>query len=180
MFFGAGSPHLEVDFLIRQLMKLYIHFCCETSMGLKLKVSIEALAVELRVSSQPYNNAALSTKPELRGASWFLCGRSAVISKLRFISGAQEYISLPRKNDSWLMNLFATKSFTEDELCKLNRVRLHQQVLFLSCVLGALGKMMDRKYPEKRRDNKLWSKVKLLAKNLQIRSFSSGKQHLDP
>ena len=64
------------------------------------------------------------------------------------------------EKDRWPMDLFAAKGFTEDELCRLSKVRLHQQVLFLSCVLGALGKMLDRKYLEKRRDNELWSKVK--------------------
>ena len=52
-FFGVGCPHLGVECLIHQLMKLHMHFGCGTSLGLKLKVSIEALAVELEVSSQP-------------------------------------------------------------------------------------------------------------------------------
>ena len=52
-FFGVGCPHLGVECLIHQLMKLHMHFGCGTSLGLKLKVSIEALAVELGVSSQP-------------------------------------------------------------------------------------------------------------------------------
>ena len=34
-------------------MKLHMHFGCGTSLGLKLKVLIEALAVELGLSSQP-------------------------------------------------------------------------------------------------------------------------------
>ena len=67
---------------------------------------------------------------------------------------------MPREKDRWLMDLFAAKDFTEDELCRLNKVRLHQQVLFLPCVLGASGKVLDRKYLEKRRDNELWSEVK--------------------
>ena len=66
----------------------------------------------------------------------------------------------------WPMYLFADKGFTEDELCRLNKVRLHQQVLFLSCVLGASGNMLERKYLKKRRDNELWSKVKIPVENL--------------
>ena len=34
-------------------MKLHMHFGCETSFGLKLKVSLEALTMELGVSSRP-------------------------------------------------------------------------------------------------------------------------------
>ena len=62
---------------------------------------------------------------------------------------------LPREKDRWLIDLFDAKGFTEDELCRSNKVRLHQQVLFMSYVLGASGKMLDRKYLEKRRDNEL-------------------------
>ena len=50
-FFCVGCPHLGVECLIHQLMKLHVHVGCETSLGLKLKVSIEDLALELGVSS---------------------------------------------------------------------------------------------------------------------------------
>ena len=52
-FFGIRCPHLGVECLIHQLVKLHMHFGCRTSLGLKLKVSTEALAVELGVSAQP-------------------------------------------------------------------------------------------------------------------------------
>ena len=42
-----------MECLIHQLMKLHMHFGCETSLGIELKVSVEALAVELGISSQP-------------------------------------------------------------------------------------------------------------------------------
>ena len=60
------------------------------------------------------------------------------------------------------MELLEEQGFTEDEFCRLKRVRLHQHVLFLSCVLGASGKFLDRKYMRKRRaeepnkDFELW------------------------
>ena len=52
-------PHLGVECLIRQLMKLHMHLGCETSLGLKLNVSIEALAVKLGVHILP----AFATMP---------------------------------------------------------------------------------------------------------------------
>ena len=78
---------------------------------------------------------------------------------------------MPRKSDRWLVDLFTDKKFTEDELCRQNKVRLHQQVLFLSYVLEASGKMLDRKYLEKRRDNELWSKVKISAEKPPNKDF---------
>ena len=52
---------------------------------------------------------------------------------------------------------FAKLGFDLPTLVRLNRVRLHQQVLFLSCVLGASGKELDEKYLIKRRVDEKWS-----------------------
>ena len=60
------------------------------------------------------------------------------------------------------MVLIAKQGFTEEELARLNKVRLHQQTIFLACVLGASGKMLDRKYPEKRQDHEKCPTVKFL------------------
>ena len=76
------------------------------------------------------------------------------------------------------MEVFEAKGFIEDELCRLNRVRLHQQVLFLSCVLGASGKMLDRKYLRKSRDEKLWSKVKFSVEKPPNKDFKLWKTAL--
>ena len=85
---------------------------------------------------------------------------------------------LQGKKDRWLMEVFEAKGFIEDELCRLNRVRLHQQVLFLSCVLGASGKMLDRKYLRKRRDEELWSKVKFPVEKPPNKDFKLWKTAL--
>ena len=46
-----------------------------------------------------------------------------------------------------------------DTLEKLNRVRIFMQVLFLSDVLGASGKNLDRQYVVKRRMGERWSRA---------------------
>ena len=66
-------------------------------------------------------------------------------------------IKKPREGDRWLMAEFIKIGFTERELIRLNRVRLHQQVLFLSDVLCAKGKYLDKKYLKKRRGNENWT-----------------------
>ena len=76
------------------------------------------------------------------------------------------------------MALLEAKGFTEDELGRLNRVRLHQQVLFLSCVLGASGKMLDRKYLKKRKDEELWSAVKFPVEKPPNKDFELWKTAL--
>ena len=61
-----------------------------------------------------------------------------------------KFFKIPRKGDKWLMQLFVAAGFSKDSLLRLNRVRVHQQVLFLSCILGASGKILDKKYTIRR------------------------------
>jgi hypothetical protein len=49
---------------------------------------------------------------------------------------------------------------SEKELQSLNRVRKHQQVLFLSDILGASGGMADKQYLQKWKGGELWSSMK--------------------
>ena len=44
------------------------------------------------------------------------------------------------------MQMFVAAGFSKKDFIRLNRVRLHQQALFLSGVLGASGKILDPKY----------------------------------
>jgi hypothetical protein len=44
-----------------------------------------------------------------------------------------------------------------DKLVKINRFRCHQQVLFISNILDAGGKCLDKKYLKQRQDNESWS-----------------------
>ena len=52
-------------------------------------------------------------------------------------------LSFPRERDCWLMQRFLELGFSAAQLVILNRVRFHQQVVFLSCVLNALGSDLD-------------------------------------
>ena len=53
-----------------------------------------------------------------------------------------------------------------------------QQVLFLSCALGASGKMLDRKYLRKRRAEEVWSKVKFPVEKPPNKDFELWKMAL--
>ncbi len=50
--------------------------------------------------------------------------------------------------------------YRNDDLRMLNRVRKHQQVLFLSDILGAGGELLDKWYLHKRRETDRWSTMK--------------------
>ena len=63
----------------------------------------------------------------------------------------EDDIRLPRAGDKMIMLEFERIGCSEDMLERLNRVRIYMQVLFLSDVLGANGKNLDKQYLTKRR-----------------------------
>ena len=52
-FYGAGCPHLGVESLVEQLDKLLMLYGCRTNVGLKMKLSLELLTLEMGIWSQP-------------------------------------------------------------------------------------------------------------------------------
>jgi hypothetical protein len=58
------------------------------------------------------------------------------------------------------MSLFIFRGHNAKELAALNRVRKHQQVLFLSDILGASGGSLDKRYLQERRPGERWSSMK--------------------
>ncbi len=69
-------------------------------------------------------------------------------------------LSFPREDDNWLMARFIAMGYEGEELMTLNRVRKHQQVLFLSDILGASGGSLDKWHLEMRRVGERWSSIK--------------------
>ncbi len=64
------------------------------------------------------------------------------------------------KGDNWLMSRFITMGYTTAELLILNRVQKHQQVLFLSDIIGARGGSADKRYLTKQPQGEQWSLMK--------------------
>jgi hypothetical protein len=64
------------------------------------------------------------------------------------------------------MSRFIAMGYTADELAILNQVQKHQQVLFLSDILGADGGSVDRRYLHKRWTGKHWSSMRFPRKEV--------------
>ena len=60
------------------------------------------------------------------------------------------------------MPMFLRLDFTNDELLCLNKVRIHQQVLFYSDVMDARGTALDRRYLSSQLWEDTWSTHKYL------------------
>ena len=83
-FYGAGCPHVGVESTIAQVNKLLMHFGCPSNLGLKMKVSLNYLCLEMGVSVQPLQESykklgdwvsscwlkALSEKCDLFNSVW--------------------------------------------------------------------------------------------------------------
>ncbi len=75
-------------------------------------------------------------------------------------------ISPPREGDKWFMKAVIEAGVTNsEELVKINRFRCHQQVLFVSDILDAGGKCLDKKYLKRWQDNESWSTLIFPIKN---------------
>jgi hypothetical protein len=75
------------------------------------------------------------------------------------------------EKDGWLMQRFEDVGYSLAELCRLNKVRIHQQVIFLSDVLRADGLRLDGKYLQRRPSSATWSKHKVPKEKPRSRDF---------
>ena len=157
-FYGIGCPHPGVECFVQQINKLQAHYGCKPNLGLKLNVLLDLLIVELGTSSQPFRESFKKYGKQATwswlASLWEKCDKFKVAVELNVLS-----LRLPREGDMWIMKLFEQKGFGAADLARLNKVKLHQQVLFLSCVLGATGKLLDMKYMSKTKDDEDWSTI---------------------
>jgi hypothetical protein len=63
-----------------------------------------------------------------------------------------------REQDEWIMPMLVRLGYTAPELLQLNRVRVHQEVLFLSDVMDARGTVIDKCYEQTRTNGEKWSR----------------------
>lgn len=157
-FYGGGCPDPGVECAVAQVNKLLMHYGCNTTVGLKLQASMEFFIIELGLSAQPFDL-------EYDRHSKFVtsCWLKTIWEKAQAYGFRIELgninIKPPREGDAWLMVELRRLGFDEGELAHLNRVRLHQQVLFLSDVLDARGTAIDKKYLRRRPSQEQWSRL---------------------
>lgn len=127
-----------------------MHYGCQLSNGMKMKVSLNQLVIELGISEQPLQESFTKCNKWVTWSwivsLWEKCDRYGVRVEFN-----DTLLKIPREQDKWLMREFVCLGFRKDELERLNRVRLHQQVLFLSDIITANGQGLDERYLRKRR-----------------------------
>jgi hypothetical protein len=144
---------------VEQLNKLLMHFGCRTALGTKLQTSLGLLLVELGMSFQPlqllHDNFGNMVTTSWLKRVWEKLARfkfAVTVHNLRSV--------FPQEGDNWLMTRLIAIGYRGNDLWTLNRVRKHQQVLFLSDILGAGGESLDKCYLQKQRGTERWSTMK--------------------
>jgi hypothetical protein len=142
-----------------QVSKLLMHYGTKSLVGLKMAVSYRELMLELGVSFQPFQEQYEQYKQRdtwsWMTSLWEKCSLYGVVIEI-----LDTPLSFPRERDGWLMLLLAGLGFTASEFEILNRVRIYQQVIFLSCILNAKGTDLDEKYLRRRPPGQKWSELK--------------------
>ena len=131
------------------LDKLLTHYGCSTVVGNQLQLSMELLMIEVGISANPL--LANYEQYHFLATDCWLKFLWEKISRFGLRVSIHNIECLPpRVGDRWLMDCLTSLGFSERELIRINRVRLHQQVLFVSDVMDAGGRAIDRRYLERR------------------------------
>jgi len=158
-FYGAGLPHPGVECFAQQISKLLTHYGCKNAIGLELQVSVELFVIELGISEQPFQESYLRYHKWIT-QTWLKTIWEKADKFNVEITLAPLDIRPPRSGDKWFMRAIIDAGFTdEEELRILNRFRCHQQVLYLSDVLEANGKSLNKRYLRKRQPSETWSNI---------------------
>ena len=157
-FFGCGCPHFGVECFAGQMEKLLTHYGSKTAVGKLLQSSMEMLVIELGLSSQPLLEK-YAVGSNWTTHSWIRSLWEKIdLFNIQVTIGNID-ISPPRVGDEWLMRRFMKMGCSVKELTRLNRVRLAQQCIFVSDVLDAGGRALDRKYLNCRPHTSTWSQL---------------------
>eukprot|EP00956_Cyclotella_meneghiniana_P010074 scaffold13929_cov79-Cyclotella_meneghiniana.AAC.4 len=155
-FYGFGLPHWGIEAIIASVNKILTHYGCESILGVQYQQSTELFLMELGRSGQPFlENFDLYghriTDCHVKEL-WNRLSRFKIQLRLGNIK-----VAPPREGDNWLIPVFESLGYSKSEVDILNRVRLHQEVLYESDVFGADGRQIDTRYLRLRGQDEKWS-----------------------
>jgi hypothetical protein len=122
-----------------------------------MSVLMELLITELGISSQPLRESFL------KYGSWVThTWLQSLWEKVDKLDVTVEIASLPmdplQASDKWFMEAVVKAGFTSAQEMKiLNRFRCHQEVIYLSDVLDAGERCLDRWYLDRQKWDEKWS-----------------------
>lgn len=118
---------MGVECVIAQVNKLLVHYGCTSNLGLKLKISLSKIILELGISSQPlqesYQQYSNWITHSWLKSLWEKCDLLGIMVEFNNIT-----LCPPRERDKWLMREFIQLGYSPQALLCLNQMRLNQQV----------------------------------------------------
>ncbi len=172
-FYGVGCPHPAIECLA-QLNKLLMHYGSQNCLGLEMQALVELLVIKLGLSAHPFKED-FSIHHHCVTHSWMKSVWEKS-SRLQIdVTLADLPSQPPREQDLWLMQAFGRLNYNSNKLQCLNRFRMHQQVLYLSDVMDASGRGIDRKYLQPRSMEETWSDLVFPIEQLAPRDFRIWK-----
>ncbi len=143
-FYGIGCPHPGVECLVAQLTKLFVHYGCRSGLGIQMSVTMKVLLTELGMSPQPLQ-ASYADYGKWVTNTWLKSVWEKVYKFNISVEIALLPIKPPSERDKWFMQVVIESGLTNaEELIQIDCYRCHQEVLFVSDVLDASGKAIDK------------------------------------
>jgi hypothetical protein len=141
-FFCPGLPHPGMEALIAMTNKLLMHYGSRSAPGDFMKTSYGYLTLELGISFQPlqtsYSRFSFMATHSWMKMLWEKADKFGLTIKTAIGS-----LAFPRRGDKFRMLVLMERGHSRETIRRLNRVRIHMQVLFLSDVLTVLGNKID-------------------------------------
>jgi hypothetical protein len=141
-FYCPGLPHPGVEALTAMTNKLLMHFGCRTALENLLRTSYSLLLLKLGVSFQPLQSLYQQFS-FLATHTWM----KMLWEKLDKFNITVQTAESPQKflgrGDKFLMLIFMERGHGMEALIRLNRVRVHLQLIFHSDILSASGLRTD-------------------------------------
>ena len=123
-------------------------------MKILLDYMILEMVISLQILQESYQKYELWMTPRCLKYLWEECDWFDVMVEFNYTP-----LELPRFGDKFLMREFLRCVFSVDDLRRLNRFCIHMEVLFLSEILSASGKIMDGNYLVRHKTDDKWSKL---------------------
>jgi hypothetical protein len=175
-FYGVGFPHPGVECVVAQMNKLLTYYGSNTGLGIHMQLSMELLLTEAGISLQLLSTPFTCCKGWVTH-SWL----KLLWEKADMFSVRVEILELPlkfsRERDNWLMAALKNADYDGKALVHLNRVWCHQQAVFISDMLDASGKALNRRYLKQCQRGESWLTLIFLQekppeKDFKLHSFA--------
>jgi hypothetical protein len=157
-FYSIVLPHPGVECFVAQMGKLLIHYGKKSGVGIYMQMSMEMFVTKLGVSLQPLAVLYIQYHDPVTHYWLRFLWEKAQLFDTR-VEIAPLLVPFPCKRDQRLMVAFESLGFSPDELARLNQFCIHQQVLFLSDILDASGKLVNQWYMHWREPDEIWSTI---------------------